>query len=71
MPNSRRRALFHAPACPKLRTRSRPPAAALPACTDARRDLILRQLGPGGPIRAQLSEEELSKVVARTEGYSG
>ncbi|KAL4434129.1 hypothetical protein ABPG75_000570 [Micractinium tetrahymenae] len=40
-------------------------------CADARRDLILRQLGPGGPIRAELSEDDLRKVVARTEGYSG
>lgn len=38
---------------------------------DARLDLILRQLGPGGPIKAQLGEADLKKVVARTEGYSG
>lgn len=50
-----------------------PPLACLPPPppADARRDLILRQLGPGGPISAQLSESDLDKVVARTEGYSG
>ena len=37
----------------------------------ARRDLILRQLGPGCPIQAQLDESDLQKVVARTQGYSG
>lgn len=49
-----------------------PPALGLaPPPPDARLDLILRQLGPGGPIRAQLGEEDLRKVVARTQGYSG
>ncbi|KAI3438833.1 hypothetical protein D9Q98_001250 [Chlorella vulgaris] len=38
---------------------------------DARKDLILRQLGPGGPIKALLSDAELDKVVSRTAGYSG
>jgi hypothetical protein len=38
---------------------------------DARRDLIMRQLGPGGPICASLSDADLDKVVARTQGYSG
>lgn len=37
----------------------------------ARLDMIQRQLGPGGPIKAQLSEADLAKIVARTEGYSG
>ena len=47
------------------------PLALAPPSPDARLDLIMRQLGPGGPIQAQLSPEDLGKVVARTSGYSG
>lgn len=50
------------------------PLASLPAPAihaAARLDMVQRQLGPGGPIKAQLSEGDLQKIVARTEGYSG
>lgn len=40
-------------------------------CAAARRNLIDRQVAPGGPVRAALSEADLEKVVAKTEGYSG
>lgn len=36
-------------------------------CAEARRQMILRQLGPGASVAAQLSEEDLGKVVARTQ----
>lgn len=38
---------------------------------DARRGMVLRQLGPGAPIRAALSEADVQKVVRHTDGYSG
>ncbi|KAI8471719.1 MAG: P-loop containing nucleoside triphosphate hydrolase protein [Monoraphidium minutum] len=40
-------------------------------CGEARRQMILRQLGPGASVEAQLTDAELDKVVAKTEGYSG
>ncbi|WIA20132.1 hypothetical protein OEZ85_005982 [Tetradesmus obliquus] len=40
-------------------------------CGEARRQLILRQLGPGAKVAADLSPSDLDKVVAKTEGYSG
>jgi hypothetical protein len=38
-------------------------------CAEARRHMILRQLGPGAKVAAELSEADLDKVVAKTEGY--
>ena len=40
-------------------------------CALARRQMVLRQLGPGGGVRAELGEADLDKIVARTDGYSG
>ncbi|KAA6417740.1 MAG: fidgetin 1-like, partial [Trebouxia sp. A1-2] len=40
-------------------------------CAAARRQMIERQLGNGSGIAAELSETDLSKIVAKTEGYSG
>lgn len=36
-------------------------------CAEARRQMILRQLGPGGAVASQLSEADLDKVVQKTE----
>ncbi len=38
---------------------------------DARRGMVLRQLGPSASIRAALSQADVDKVVAKTAGYSG
>ena len=57
------------PLPPRLPSHSLPPPPAAQAA--ARMDMVQRQLGPGGPIKAQLSEADLQKIVARTEGYSG
>ncbi|KAL3137273.1 hypothetical protein ABBQ32_006818 [Trebouxia sp. C0010 RCD-2024] len=40
-------------------------------CAAARRQMVDRQLGGGSGISAQLSEADLTKIVTRTEGYSG
>eukprot|EP00775_Hariotina_reticulata_P005200 gene5200-5438_t len=40
-------------------------------CAEARRNMLLRQLGPGGKVSSDLSPADLDKVVAKTEGYSG
>ncbi|KAL3148591.1 hypothetical protein ABBQ38_014021 [Trebouxia sp. C0009 RCD-2024] len=40
-------------------------------CAAARRQMVDRQLGSGSGISAQLSEADLTKIVTRTEGYSG
>lgn len=40
-------------------------------CAAARSQMIERQLGNGSGIAAELSETDLSKIVAKTEGYSG
>jgi SpoVK/Ycf46/Vps4 family AAA+-type ATPase len=40
-------------------------------CAAARRQLVDRQVGPGGPVRAALSEADVQKVVEKTAGYSG
>jgi fidgetin-like protein 1 len=40
-------------------------------CDAARRQLILRQVGAGGPVRAALSDAEIDKIVSKTAGYSG
>ena len=40
-------------------------------CDEARRQMVLRQLGPGASVAADLSDADLSKVVAKTAGYSG
>ena len=40
-------------------------------CAAARRQLIDRQVGPGGPVRAELSEQDVQKIVDKTAGYSG
>ena len=36
-------------------------------CAEARRLMILRQLGPGASVAAQLNDEDLDKVVAKTQ----
>jgi SpoVK/Ycf46/Vps4 family AAA+-type ATPase len=33
--------------------------------------MVLRQVGPGGPVRAQLSDADVAKIVHKTAGYSG
>lgn len=38
---------------------------------EARRGMVLRQLGPGAGIKSALSEGDVQKVVRHTEGYSG
>ena len=38
---------------------------------DARREMVLRQLGPQGKISAALSDADIQKIVDKTEGYSG
>ena len=38
-------------------------------CAEARHHMIVRQLGPGAKVTAELSEPDLDKVVAKTEGY--
>ena len=43
---------------------------ALP-CAAARRAMLQRALGPGGGVRAELSEPDLAKIVEKTAGYSG
>ncbi|GBF93788.1 fidgetin [Raphidocelis subcapitata] len=40
-------------------------------CGEARRLMVLRQLGPGAAVAAELGDAELAKVVEKTEGYSG
>lgn len=40
-------------------------------CAEARRQMVLRQLGPGGGVSAALSDADYEKIVAKTEGYSG
>ena len=42
-------------------------------CGVARREMILRQLGPtsNGGVAATLREEDLDKIVEKTKGYSG
>jgi len=40
-------------------------------CAEARLHMIQRQLGPGGGVAAALSDDDINKVVAKTEGYSG
>ncbi|KAK9817994.1 hypothetical protein WJX72_005483 [[Myrmecia] bisecta] len=40
-------------------------------CEEARRQMIDRQLGPGAGVKADLSESDLLKIVAKTAGYSG
>lgn len=40
-------------------------------CGIARRQMIVRQLGPDGAVAATLSEGDLDKIVSKTEGYSG
>jgi SpoVK/Ycf46/Vps4 family AAA+-type ATPase len=36
-------------------------------CAEARRQMVLRQLGPGGAVAAELGEAELAKVVEKTQ----
>lgn len=43
---------------------------ALP-CAAARAAMLQRALGPGGGVRAALSEADLAKIVDKTAGYSG
>jgi fidgetin-like protein 1 len=38
---------------------------------EARRQMILRQMGPGAKIAATLSDSDVDRVVTKTEGYSG
>lgn len=40
-------------------------------CAAARRQMILRQLGPGGSVAAVLSAADVDKIVEKTKGYSG
>ena len=40
-------------------------------CGVARKQMVQRQLGPGGAVAATLSESDLDKIVAKTDGYSG
>jgi AAA+ superfamily predicted ATPase len=40
-------------------------------CEKARKEMVLRVLGPGGSIAAQLSDADIEKIVEKTEGYSG
>ena len=40
-------------------------------CAVARRMMVLRQLGPGGSVAAELGEDDLAKVVAKTEVRAG
>ncbi|KAF6255419.1 fidgetin-like protein 1-like protein [Scenedesmus sp. NREL 46B-D3] len=40
-------------------------------CAEARRQLVVRQLGPDAKVAADLSDADLDKVVAKTDGYSG
>ena len=40
-------------------------------CEKARKEMVLRVLGPGGSIAAQLSDADIEKIVEKTDGYSG
>jgi AAA+ superfamily predicted ATPase len=40
-------------------------------CGIARKQMIVRQLGPGAGVAATLSESDLDKIVLKTDGYSG
>lgn len=40
-------------------------------CEDARRAMILRQLGPDRGVASDLTSADIGKIVAKTEGYSG
>ena len=40
-------------------------------CEEARESMLLRQLGPGCGVRAQLPTTDIRKIVVRTAGYSG
>jgi len=40
-------------------------------CEAARKQMVLRALGPGAKVAAALSEEDLGKIVMKTDGYSG
>ena len=42
-----------------------------PHPSDARRQMVLRQLGPSSGVRSELSAADVDKIVARTQGYSG
>ena len=40
-------------------------------CKEARESMLRRQLGPGCGIRADLPDDDIAKIVTRTDGYSG
>ncbi|KAL6764798.1 P-loop containing nucleoside triphosphate hydrolase protein [Haematococcus lacustris] len=40
-------------------------------CAAARLQMIQRQLGPGSDVAATLSDQDLAKITAKTQGYSG
>jgi SpoVK/Ycf46/Vps4 family AAA+-type ATPase len=40
-------------------------------CPEARRCMVIRQLGPGSGVRAALSPADIEKLVEKTAGYSG
>lgn len=40
-------------------------------CGIARKQMIVRQLGPDSAVAATLSQSDLDKIVLKTEGYSG
>eukprot|EP00884_Botryococcus_braunii_P018707 jgi/Botrbrau1/551/Bobra.0010s0026.1 len=40
-------------------------------CVEARRCMVLRQLGPGTGVQSALSSADIDKIVEKTAGYSG
>jgi fidgetin-like protein 1 len=40
-------------------------------CEEARRQMVLRQVGPDGGVASALSEADIDKIVSKTAGYSG
>lgn len=40
-------------------------------CDEARREMVMRQLGPQGSVAASLSDTDMEKIVLKTQGYSG
>ena len=49
-----------------------PPQLYIPLpCATARRCMIERQLGGDSGVSSSLSESDMTKIVSRTDGYSG
>lgn len=40
-------------------------------CDEARRQMVLRQVGPGSGVTSALTEADITKIVSKTAGYSG